>query len=876
MPCESCAVQFSVFKRKQVCYECERYYCSGCLRREGTSVLCTACKVLSTRPLLRNSIAHLKVRDLQCFLQRQNVSTRGCVEKEELVSLCVSHVNSAAFRRRGPRARPSPFSTLKGFTNNLNVFINNAFEIRNNAQPAPAPPQHSNCYNASHAHAPRPSAPQPQSQRPAPDPPRERFTTTPGGERDIVVPVPAPGSLTRTPSADGSGARVESADCFEIEDLDDSGWEFVARPADPLPDGNVARDTLFLCLENALRILQPLGEREEASLNTSIFPDALKETNIVPIFKKGDKYDIINYRPVSILNTFSKIFEKIICPILNTHCKTFLSESQHGFCPKKSTVTNLICYTNQLSKLIDSGGEVDSIYTDFSSAFDKVDHNILIQKLKRYGIHGPLLLWFKSYLKHRVLRVVINGYTSRSFTATSGVPQGSILGPVLFLIFVNDIPEIVKHSKCSIFADDLKLCRPIKSQDDVNLLQNDLDAIQEWCHSNKMVLNADKCFVIKFTKNKIIHTPTYSIDSKQLSQVKAICDLGVILDEKLTFVNHVDDIINKAWRMLGFLKRICRDFHNSTAILCLYSSLVRTVLEYASCVWNPQYKIHKERIERIQRQFTKFLAFKSPNCPYRANYENRLKHLKIDTLEKRRKCADILLLHKYLENNFRGLYSAKKCMEIAVCTLKNNSHRLVIPICFSFYVKICDIVIDADEPVTLDRLQSASQLELLSVRQLKQLLARNRVAYRGCLERSDLLHRARTLYADHAHYRAEVDNLPLEECCKICMAAPLECVLLECGHIAACTACSRQLAECPICRQYVVRAVSNIIITTIWRDHLANITHRKQIEHLLINFKMTNHRQPINVPTAGAQAFPMDGIGRLGHDPTRGPSPNWC
>ncbi|CAH0692634.1 unnamed protein product [Chilo suppressalis] len=428
MPCESCAVQFSVFKRKQVCYECERYYCSGCLRREGTSVLCTACKVLSTRPLLRNSIAHLKVRDLQCFLQRQNVSTRGCVEKEELVSLCVSHVNSAAFRRRGPRARPSPFSTLKGFTNNLNVFINNAFEIRNNAQPAPAPPQHSNCYNASHAHAPRPSAPQPQSQRPAPDPPRERFTTTPGGERDIVVPVPAPGSLTRTPSADGSGARVESADCFEIEDLDDSGWEFVARPADPLPD-----DSDVLIAENQA-------------------PTATPPPAPVP-------------------------------------------PSAPSSPPRAGGLT----------------------------------------------------------------------------------PLGGVGG--------------------------------VGSQ------------------------------------------------------------------------------------------------HRATSELELR--------------------------------------------PREAPPE-----------------ADSLSLHDEPDNG---------------------------P--------------DADEPVTLDRLQSASQLELLSVRQLKQLLARNRVAYRGCLERSDLLHRARTLYADHAHYRAEVDNLPLEECCKICMAAPLECVLLECGHIAACTACSRQLAECPICRQYVVRAV---------------------------------------------------------------------
>ncbi|CAG9783498.1 unnamed protein product [Diatraea saccharalis] len=238
MPCESCAVQFSVFKRKQVCYECERYYCSGCLRREGSFVLCVPCKVLSTRPLLRQSIAHLKVRDLQCFLQRQNVSTRGCVEKEELVSLCLSHVNSSTYRRRGPRARPSPFSSLKGFTNNLNVFINNAFEMRNNAQPAPPPPppQHSNCHNASHVHTQRP--PPGHRTQPAPHPPRERFTTTPGGERDITVPVPSRESPDEGEAQAQARAHphVDTDDCYEIEDLDDAGWEFVTRPAAALPN----------------------------------------------------------------------------------------------------------------------------------------------------------------------------------------------------------------------------------------------------------------------------------------------------------------------------------------------------------------------------------------------------------------------------------------------------------------------------------------------------------------------------------------------------------------------------------------------------------------------------------------------------------------
>ncbi|XP_026330027.1 E3 ubiquitin-protein ligase rififylin isoform X4 [Hyposmocoma kahamanoa] len=226
MPCENCGVQFSVFRRKRACSECERLYCAACLRRSGG--MCAPCRAISTRPLARNNIAHLKVRDLQCFLQRQNVSTRGCVEKEELVSLCVHHVNSTAYRRRGPHPEGSPFSSFKGFTNNINDFISSALDLRN--QPSSQQPTvpNSTCVNAAHAHAPPGSA----GGGGAWTARRERFTTRPGGEPDIRVPVPA----SESPSESEASARVDTADCFEIEDIDDAGWEFVTRPAEPLPN----------------------------------------------------------------------------------------------------------------------------------------------------------------------------------------------------------------------------------------------------------------------------------------------------------------------------------------------------------------------------------------------------------------------------------------------------------------------------------------------------------------------------------------------------------------------------------------------------------------------------------------------------------------
>ncbi|CAK1552706.1 unnamed protein product [Leptosia nina] len=403
MPCESCAVQFSVFKRKRLCSECERYYCSGCLRRGG-GTMCAPCRVLSTRPLFRQTIAHLKVRDLQCFLKHQNVSTRGCVEKEELLTLCISHVNSAAYKKHGPRSGPSPLtSTLKGITNNFNEFITSTFDLRT-GQPAPQP-NRSSCFNAAHAHSPTSGSDVGDSNGIIGD---RLFNLTPGGESDVRVHVPDPGPISPEPRSESlESTRVDTMDCFEIEDLDDTGWEFVNRPAAPLPN-----DSEYL-------------------------------------------------------------------------------------------ITN-----------------------------EEVDNNILA--------------------------------AGRS-------------------------------------ASELDLSRP----------------------------GSDS------------HLDTVSLQDEP---------------------------------------------------------------------------VHSQTVEQEA----------TPDLP---------------------------------------------------------------------------------QHIDLEHIKRASDLNALNVKQLKELLARNRVEYRGCLERADLLQRAKMLWTDHEKSKQDIDKLPLEDCCKICFAAPLECVLLECGHIAACTACAKQLPECPICRQYVVRAV---------------------------------------------------------------------
>ena len=192
---------------------------------------------------------------------------------------------------------------------------------------------------------------------------------------------------------------------------------------------------IFLC-NCANTLAPPLTKIFNASLKQGIFPEVLKEARVVPVHKKGNKTDISNYRPISILSSIAKVFESLIYPLILSHVRNALSNDQHGFLPKRSTNTNLVGYVNQAAELVDQNIQVDTIYTDFSNAFDRVDHRILVQKLRAYGVRDPLLSWCRSYLNNRKSRVVLDGSASIQYRIVSGVPQGSNLGPLFFLIYL--------------------------------------------------------------------------------------------------------------------------------------------------------------------------------------------------------------------------------------------------------------------------------------------------------------------------------------------------------------------------------------------------------------------------------------------------------
>ena len=237
----------------------------------------------------------------------------------------------------------------------------------------------------------------------------------------------------------------------------------------------------------------PLSYIYNISLKSGTFPSMWKLARITPLFKCGNRSNISDYRPISGLDTAAKVLEKIVTENLFDTFRNRITISQHGFFTGRSCQTNLCIFTHYLATSLDQGSQVDVIYLDYCKAFDQVSHQILIEKLKFYGICDPLLTWFRSYLEGRRQIVAIGSTISNEFNVCSGVPQGSHLGPILFLIFINDLSVVFKTSHFLFFADDLKVYHRIKSVNDCRLLQEDIKNITSWCLDNKMELNISKC-----------------------------------------------------------------------------------------------------------------------------------------------------------------------------------------------------------------------------------------------------------------------------------------------------------------------------------------------------------------------------------------------
>lgn len=414
----------------------------------------------------------------------------------------------------------------------------------------------------------------------------------------------------------------------------------------PGPDG-IPSCILKNCCESLCDVLSYLFN---LSLRSECFPERWKSSFIIPLFKKGARHDIKNYRGIAKLSAIPKTFESIIAEDMNFKVKPLVSEKQHGFRSGKSTVTNLLTLTSHITEGFKLSQQTDVGYFDFSKAFDQINHRILIKKLSNYGFSEHYTNWIVQYLSNRVQSVCVNNCTSRSINVVSGVPQGSHLGPLFFVLFINDLPDCMKNSEILLYADDAKVYKTLNSTNDCKLLQDDFNNLLSWCINNDLQVNFSKCNTLSFCRKRSLLEYNYVLGCYNIAKVNKFCDLGVIFDSKLTFTDHIDSITSRASSRLGMIKRWTKEFHDPYVAKCLFVSLVRSILEYACPIWNPSYACHVNKIESVQRQFLLF-ALSTLNWENRLvlpKYEHRLLLIDLNTLSDRRTILSLTFLTKIL------------------------------------------------------------------------------------------------------------------------------------------------------------------------------------------------------------------------------------
>ena len=321
---------------------------------------------------------------------------------------------------------------------------------------------------------------------------------------------------------------------------------------------------------------------------------------------------------------------------------SILSKKQFGFLRGRSTVLQLLQVIDKWTEILDRGGVVDSIYCDFQKAFDTVPHHRLMSLLSHYGIEDPVLSWIRDFLKNRRQQVQVNRCKSKVFDVISGVPQGSVLGPVLFIIFINSMVEKAGKSELFLYADDLKIFKEIKSEEDSEILQQDLDRLYDWSQYSLLRFHPDKCVVMRICSNakKLSVNPYYDMDAIRLKVVESEKDLGVIFDCGLSFEEHIANIVKKANSLTGMIRRSFIHL-DKEMFKRLFTAIVRPHLEYGAPVWNPHSKKQISLIESVQRRATKLI----PDLGHKT-YKERLKCLKLPTLQYRRYRGDMIELYK--------------------------------------------------------------------------------------------------------------------------------------------------------------------------------------------------------------------------------------
>jgi hypothetical protein len=415
-------------------------------------------------------------------------------------------------------------------------------------------------------------------------------------------------------------------------------------------------------------LAKPLAIIFRKSLDEGYLPLHWRTANVTPIFKKGNRHDKSNYRPISLTSIICKTLESIIKQHMIKHLiqNNLITKHQHGFLPGRSCETQLLEVMDDWTSELDQGNTICSVYMDFMKAFDKVSHQLMIKKIEAYGNNDQITRWIQAFLTDRRQRVLHNDAASDWLPVRSGIPQGSCLGPILFLIFINDLPAHVK-STTKLFADDTKIYRTINTGDDASELQSDLDKAVNWSTANTLMFHPDKC--VKMTIGTAQPIPigmTIGNNQTMLREERVVKDLGVKIDNHLSFEDHIAAKCATANQRMGIIRRTFKHLDNYTFRL-LFIGHVRPHLEYCVSVWNPHLKHLVDQIENVQRRATKLLP-KMKNL----SYNERLSALKLPSLYHRRIRGDLINTFKYCNGLINSNSPSFRVVDHAYTTRSSN------------------------------------------------------------------------------------------------------------------------------------------------------------------------------------------------------------
>jgi hypothetical protein len=387
------------------------------------------------------------------------------------------------------------------------------------------------------------------------------------------------------------------------------------------------------------------------SLTKGIFPALWKRANVLPIYKKAEQFFATNYRPISLLCILAKVFEKIVFKYVFNYFRTnfMISVWQSGFLPGVSTVTQLVEIYDQFCKAVSQGKDIRVVFLDISKAFDRVWHAGLLYKLKQHGIKGRLLAWIMDYLRDRQQRVIINGTTSPWGKIEAGVPQGSVLGPLLFLIFINDITHVIKNCKIRLFADDTCLFIEVDNhQDTANLINQDLLHIRDWSTKWLVSFSPQKTRDMIITNRGPSNYPDLVLNNQPIERVTNHKHLGVTISNDLSWKSHVYNISKKAYNCLGLLRPLRMKLDRKT-LETLYKSFIRPIMEYADILWHiPADNRHiLDILEKVQMEAARIVTGATKRCPT----ANLYCEVAWETLASRRKFHRALMMFNIDSNN---------------------------------------------------------------------------------------------------------------------------------------------------------------------------------------------------------------------------------